>query len=106
MSNPYHIDRWFNSSVTIEPMTAYDSHGSPTYGAGAVVKGYISSTTGNVITPDGNEITSDISVLVLGDTVVNPYDRVTLPNADKRIVKAVKTINTPEGLPTMRMVQL
>ncbi len=97
---------WLKQSVTIEPMTSYGVRGSPTYGTGAAVACRIEQTASNVLGTDGNEITSDVSLLVNGDVTVNPYDRVTLPDGSKRPVKAVQTINAPTGSAAMKVVYL
>ena len=106
MTVPYNIARWFAFSVTIEPRTSYGSRGSPVYGAGAAVACHIEHKASNVLGADGNEITSDVSLLVNGDVTVNPYDRVTLPDGSKRPVQAVQTVNTPTGSAAMKVVFL
>lgn len=106
MTVPYNIARWFAFSVTIEPRTSYGVRGSPVYGAGAAVPCHIEHKASNTLGADGNEVSSDVSLLVNGDITVSPYDRVTLPDGSKRPVKAVQTINAPTGSAAMKVVYL
>jgi hypothetical protein len=93
-------------SVTIEPITGYGAHGTPTYGAGVVVPCYINSKLQNVLGPDGNEVVSDTYILIDGAVSANPYDRVTLPDTTKRPVKSVSSANLPDGSTAMKVVYL
>lgn len=105
MTAPYNIARWFSYSVTIAPCSSYGSRGSPVYGTGASVACHIEQSKENSLGPDGNELAANVTIYVSPDAVVNPYDRVTLPDGTVRPVRSVDVINTPTGKAALKVVR-
>lgn len=103
---PYNFTRWFPHRVEIEHLSGYGIRGSPMYDVAATMPCYINHKLNNVITPDGNEVTSDISLLVDGAVTVSQYDRIKLPDGTQRPVKSVAKSDMPTGQTVLRTVYL
>jgi hypothetical protein len=103
---PYSFTAWFPHRVTLEHLQGYGTRGSPTYDVGSVVSCFLTYKLQNVLDVNGNEITSDASLLMDGSVTVTPYDRIALPDGTIRPVKAVAQSDMPTGETVLKVVYL
>lgn len=103
---PYNFTRWFPHRVDLGHLLGYGVRGSPTYDVAATVPCYITHKLNNVLTPEGNEVTSDIMITVDGAVSVSQYDRIKLPDGTHRPVKSVAQSNMPTGQTVLKVIYL
>jgi hypothetical protein len=104
--SPYNVQTWMRQTAQIEPRRAFGPKGAPVYGDPFDSPALITRKMSNVLTADGNEVRSDITLTVPWYVRVMEYDRVTLADGTKRPVRAVSPIETPLGAVAARMVYL
>lgn len=95
---------WFSDNIYIENVSGYNNSGEPTFGSPTLIECRIELVDTMVSAPSGEVIMSKTRIFVDGSVTVNPLDRVTLEDDEKRIILNVKTNNTPGGSPVLKVI--
>jgi len=66
-------------TVTVEPFLTTDNYGNASFGTAVTFSARAVGTMRNVITPNGEEKVSTVTVYIGAAKVFSPLDRITLP---------------------------
>lgn len=84
-------------TVTIAPWRSRDAYGKPSYGPNATYPARVETDIKTVRTPDGQERTSNTTILIAGGPSVSLKDRLTLPDGSTPPIVSLATQPGPDG---------
>lgn len=71
---------FMTDTITIEPLASRDDYGAPTYGPGIDYPCRIDGATKQRVSIEGVERSINAMIYILGNPIIGPTDRLTLPS--------------------------
>lgn len=95
---------WLRQTVAIEPFSAYNDYGEPTYGTAVSNNARIVQKTKMVRDAGGKEVVSTTQIYVNGSATVATTSRITLPDGTKPLILAIDITPDARGNAYLKVI--